>query len=61
MTIDVAAGAAQDAGNNGNEAASRVTVSIDKDAPTLTITAPTMDQNGAFDVTFDFRSRCHEF
>ena len=54
VTIDVAAGAAQDAGNNGNEAASRVTVSIDKDAPTLTITAPTMDQNGAFDVTFTF-------
>ena len=55
VTIDVAAGVATDAANNDNEAASRVTVNIDKDAPTLTITAPTMDQNGnAFDVTFTF-------
>ena len=55
VTIDVAAGVATDAGSNGNEAASRVTVNIDKDAPTLTITAPTMDQNGnPFDVTFTF-------
>ena len=40
VTIDVAAGVATDGGGNGNEAASRVTVNIDKDAPTLTITAP---------------------
>ena len=54
VTIDVAAGVATDGGRNGNEAASQVTVNIDKDAPTLTITAPTMDQNAAFDVTFTF-------
>ena len=54
VTIDVAARVATDAANNDNEAASRVTVNIDKDAPTLTITAPTMDQNAAFDVTFTF-------
>ena len=40
---------------NDNEAASRVTVNIDKDAPTLTITAPSDPQNGnTFDVTFTF-------
>ena len=54
VTIDVARNAAQDSGNNPNEPASQVTVNIDKDAPTLTITAPTMDQNGMFDVTFTF-------
>ena len=54
VTIDVPANAATDDGGNNNEAASRVTVSIDKDAPTLTIDAPTMDQNGMFDVTFTF-------
>ena len=55
VTIDVAAGVATDAANNDNEAASRVTVNIDKDAPTLTITAPSDPQNGnTFDVTFTF-------
>ena len=53
VTIDVAADVATD-GANGNEAASQVTVNIDRDAPTLTIDAPTMDQNGPFDVTFTF-------
>ena len=53
VTIDVNADVATD-GANGNEAASQVEVKIDKDAPTLTIDAPTMDQNGPFDVTFTF-------
>ena len=43
VTIDVNAGVAEDTGSNPNEAASQVTVNIDKDAPTLTIDAPTMD------------------
>ena len=53
VTIDVDADVATD-GANGNEAASQVTVEIDKDAPTLTITAPSDPQNGPFDVTFTF-------
>ena len=61
VTIDVARNAAQDSGNNPNEAASQVTVNIDKDAPTLTITAPTMDQNGMFDVTFTFDQDVSDF
>ena len=54
VTIDVAADVAQDSGNNGNKAATQATVDVDKDPPTLTITAPTTDQNGAFDATFTF-------
>ena len=53
VTIDVDADVATD-GANGNEAASQVEVKIDKDAPTLTIDAPTMDQKDPFDVTFTF-------
>ena len=53
VTIDVDADVATD-GANGNEAASQVTVEIDKDAPTLTIDAPSDPQNGPFDVTFTF-------
>ena len=61
VTIDVAAGRATDNARNDNVAASRATVNIDKDAPTLTITAPTMDQNAAFDVTFTFDQDVSDF
>ncbi len=54
VTIDVAANVAQDSGNNGNKAATQATVDVDKDPPTLTISAPTTAQNGAFDATFTF-------
>ena len=55
MTIDVPRNAAQDAGGgNPSVAASQAMVNIDKDAPTLTIDAPTMDQKDPFDVTFTF-------
>ncbi len=54
VTIDVAADVAQDSGSNGNKAATQATVDVDKDPPTLTISAPTTDQNGAFDATFTF-------
>ena len=48
------AGVAEDTSSNPNVAASQAMVEIDKDAPTLTIDAPTMDQKAAFDVTFTF-------
>ena len=37
-----------------NEAATQVSVTIDKKKPTLTITPPDTDQKEAFDVTFTF-------
>jgi len=54
ITIDVAANVARDAAGNSNKAATRKTVTVDKDAPKATITAPTTPQNGPFDVTVDF-------
>ena len=54
VTIDVDAGVAEDTGSNPNVAASQAMVDIDKDAPTLTIDAPMMDQKDPFDVTFTF-------
>ena len=54
VTIDVDAGVAEDTSSNPNVAASQAMVDIDKDAPTLTIDAPTMDQKDPFDVTFTF-------
>ena len=61
VTIDVAARVATDNAGNDNVAASRVTVDIDKDAPTLTIDAPTMDQKDPFDVTFTFDEDVTDF
>ena len=54
ITIDVAANVAKDSANNNNRAATRASVATDTDAPVATITAPTTEQNGAFDVTVDF-------
>ena len=54
VTIDVAADVATDGAGNNNTAATQATVTVDKDRPTPTITAPTTPQNGAFDVTVDF-------
>ncbi|MDE0427565.1 MAG: Ig-like domain-containing protein [Candidatus Poribacteria bacterium] len=54
ITIDVAANVATDGGSNSNNAATQATVTIDKDPPMPTITAPTTDQKDAFDVTIDF-------
>ncbi|MDE2797451.1 MAG: Ig-like domain-containing protein, partial [Gemmatimonadota bacterium] len=54
ITIDVAANVATDGGSNSNNAATQATVTIDKDPPMPTITAPTTDQKDAFDLTIDF-------
>ncbi len=54
VTVDVAENAARDAAGNGNEAASQFSVAADIDAPTVSITGPTDDQEGAFDVTITF-------
>ena len=54
LTLDVAAGVATDPARNGNTAAAQQAVTIDMDAPTVTITVPGTDQNGVFDVTITF-------
>ena len=54
VTVDVEQNAARDAGGNGNPAATRFSVQADLDAPTVSITGPTDDQTGAFDVTITF-------
>ena len=54
MTVDIAANVATDGAKNGNTAASQFSVQADLDPPTVTITGPTDEQNGAFDVTIAF-------
>ena len=54
VTIDVAANVATDAANNQNTAATSQTVSVDVDAPTVTIGVPSGTQTGAFDATITF-------
>ncbi len=54
VTVDVAKNAARDAGGNGNTAASQFSVRADFDAPTVSITGPTDNQDSAFDVTITF-------
>ena len=54
VTIGVAANVATDAANNQNTAATSQTVSVDVDAPTVTIGVPSGTQTGAFDATITF-------
>ena len=54
VTVDVAAGAAVDSGGDGNLAASRYSVTVDLNAPTVAITGPTDVQTGTFIVTVTF-------
>ena len=54
VTIAVAANVATDAANNSNTAASSKTVSVDVDAPTVTIGVPSGTQTGAFDASTTF-------
>ena len=61
VTIDVAEDVAEDNAGNDNEAATQVSVPIDKKKPTLTITPPTKDQKEAFDVTFTFNEDVTDF
>ena len=54
VTVSVAADVATDAANNQNTAATSQTVSVDIDAPDVSITVPSGVQNGAFSVTITF-------
>ena len=54
VTVDVAAGVAQDAAGNGNVIASQLSVTTDGTAPTVTITGPTDVVTEDFTVTFTF-------
>ena len=54
VTIGVAANVATDAANNPNTAATSKTVTVDVDAPTVTIGVPSSTQTGAFDATITF-------
>ena len=54
VTIGVAANVATDAANNQNTAATSKTVTIDVDAPTVTIGVLSGTQTGAFDATITF-------
>ena len=62
VTIDVAAGGAMDAANNGNEAATQASVMVDKKAPTVTISdVPSDVQNKAFPLTIMFDEDVTDF
>ena len=52
--FNIAADVAEDAGGNGNTAATQQTVTVDMTVPTVSINVPTGAQNGAFDVTVEF-------
>jgi len=54
VTVDVAAGVAQDAALNGNVIASQLSVTTDGTLPTVTITGPTDVVTEDFTVTFTF-------
>ena len=57
VTIDVARNAAEDAANNGNEAATQASVMVDKERPTATISGvPSVsdEKKEAFDLTITF-------
>ena len=61
VTIGVAANVATDAANNPNTAATSQTVTIDVDAPSVTISVPADVQNSAFDVTITFSETVSDF
>ncbi|WP_421978791.1 Ig-like domain-containing protein [Roseivirga seohaensis] len=55
VTVDVAAGVAQDAASNTNTAAAQLSITNDETKPTVTITsASTSPNSGAFDITVTF-------
>ena len=61
VTVDVPANVATDGAGNSNEAASQFAVTADIDAPTVTITGPTDDQTGSFDIKITFSEDVTEF
>ncbi len=54
VTIDVAAGAAQDAAGNPNAAAIQAQVTVDTGSPTVTISGVPPRTNGSFDISIAF-------
>ena len=55
VTVDVAAGVAQDAASNTNTAATQLSITNDETKPSVTITsASTSPNSGAFDITVTF-------
>jgi hypothetical protein len=54
VTVDVAAGVAQDVAGNDNTAATQFSIENDETAPTVAIAGPSDVQIGAFTVTFTF-------
>ncbi|MEM9600991.1 MAG: Ig-like domain-containing protein, partial [Pseudomonadota bacterium] len=54
VTVDVAAGAAQDTAGNNSEAASQFSLESDTTAPTLSILVDTLEVSGPFTATFEF-------
>ena len=54
VTINVAANVAKDAANNPNTAATAKTVTVDVDAPSVSISVPSDNQTGAFEATITF-------
>ena len=61
VTLNVAADVATDAANNQNTAAISQTVTVDVDAPGVSISAPSDVQNGAFDATITFTEAVSDF
>ena len=54
MTVSAAANVATDAANNQNTAATSQTVTVDVDAPGVSLAVPSGTQTGAFDATITF-------
>ena len=61
ITLNVAGNVATDAAGNSNTAATEQTVTVDVDAPTVTITVPSDLQTGAFDATITFSETVSNF
>ncbi|WP_323760991.1 autotransporter outer membrane beta-barrel domain-containing protein, partial [Maricaulis sp.] len=54
VTVDVAAGVAQDGAGNTNTAATQFSITNDETAPSVALTGPATDQTGPFTVTATF-------
>ena len=62
VTIDVAANVATDANGNGNTAAQQVSIVVDKQRPTVSISSiPTTERNGAFTLIITFSEDVYGF
>ena len=61
VIINVPAGIAADANRNPNTAAVPQTVHVDVDRPTVSITAPSSEQSGEFNVTITFSEAVSDF